>query len=927
MAQQVGGHSLTSGTVESSGAAVSQKTVLPERIDEETSGPSEEVSGSPECQEKEDTAVKESASTCEECGGRLINAGIETYCSECGVIAREDAIQRRRTRDIEKMPGEARRCGGGPWTVERHDHGMGTVIGNYSDVRDLPSRKRVHMKRLKKIQTRSRFTSADYTRTTAFVDIKRLAGTLDLSPTVRKQACVLFQKAQDEGLLKGRTREWFSAACIYAVCRCSDHVRTVDEISRYATCEKSEITLAYSQLKSELGFGAPVMSPEEYIPYLASEVDAGFEVRIRAEAIAAQVHESGADAGRSPSGMAAAALYRASKEQGASLTQNDLGEAADVAPGTVRKSYRMLDDLDLSDETKRAGGKTSEAEQRFGGKSAVSYLEQASTSQESNGLAESQGTSESELDSPAPKGGQSMPETATKPELDDESEVEPEIERESETEVSTPESEPNALGRDTAWRPSIQIPLTHQFTASSSTSATVGGALATSSAPVNIPQSKAIMASDTAETNRAATSTTQQTLGVQTMDASADSSTSVEGQNGSSTASETAASGSEPPPTTDTYMAPVTFPSPVGDDDIEVGSDSLGSKHLTRLHSKRRRRSGAKDTFRFWTRIPNALVESGDFPLSLGDDEDDQEVQITFTDGENVDSGADMETLERDIIEGVPGLYLRRVGDDEDASDMKYVRKLGRDDLGFPVTLPPKYVTERIGMGIDPEEYSDGADLYFEIVVRGDSLVLVPVGYDDGTAYEQPDPPEPEPEEEDEEIEWRTEDGGVIDLSDFSSQALPDELVPLSKQANNYDGATSAEYFYAVYLRALINRDECEIGSGDTVEVRYESDSSDPIIEISKPGSSEFSENEAIERKVSKMRGGAPVMVPNKYITGSSGLGIDEDAYDSGVNPLLFEATVEPNRITLSPVGFKNGVSYPLPEGTSLEDITDETEE
>jgi transcription initiation factor TFIIB len=86
----------------------------------------------------------------------------------------------------------------------------------------------------------------------------------------------------------------------------------------------------------------PPLAPEAYLPKVASEVDASRRTRRRArERLAAA--ENVATRGGHPGGVAAGALYLASRETGERVTQNKLAEAADVSRATVRARFQELE--------------------------------------------------------------------------------------------------------------------------------------------------------------------------------------------------------------------------------------------------------------------------------------------------------------------------------------------------------------------------------------------------------------------------------------------------------------------------------------------------------------------------------------------------------------------------------------------------------
>ena len=178
----------------------------------------------------------------------------------------------------------------------------------------------------------------------AFTEIRRLVGSLSLPKHVRESACSLFRSAQEADLLRGRSLEGFASATVYATCRVCSVSRTVEEVVDAAKATEDEHRAAYRALNRELDVATGPIHPVEYVPRYASELDVCETVRRAAEDHARRLRESGDAAGRNPSGVAAACLYTAAREAGASLTQQAAADVADVTPVTVRNTYRLLQD-------------------------------------------------------------------------------------------------------------------------------------------------------------------------------------------------------------------------------------------------------------------------------------------------------------------------------------------------------------------------------------------------------------------------------------------------------------------------------------------------------------------------------------------------------------------------------------------------------
>lgn len=190
---------------------------------------------------------------------------------------------------------------------------------------------------------RARLSSkTDRNKVYAFIEIRRLTGRLDLPQSVRDRACVLFESAQNEDLLRGRSLEGFAAASVYATCRTSEVSRTLAEVVEVARASEAELKTAYSALNRELGLPTGPIDPREYIGRFASRLDLTAEVERRARKHAGEAMKTGIAAGRNPSGVAAACLYLAARDIGQGLTQSEAAGVAKVTPVTVRNTYHDL---------------------------------------------------------------------------------------------------------------------------------------------------------------------------------------------------------------------------------------------------------------------------------------------------------------------------------------------------------------------------------------------------------------------------------------------------------------------------------------------------------------------------------------------------------------------------------------------------------
>lgn len=280
------------------------------------------------------------AHTCPECSGRLRADDCETVCTECGLVVDEHAIdpgpEWRSFADDDTNPERT----GAPLTRSRHDRGLSTEIGRSTR---LKGRKRRRMARLRRQYKRTQIRSkAERNRVYAFTEIDHVINDLDLPESVKEQSCVLFESAQDEGLLQGRSLEGFAAAAVYATCRTASVSRTVEEVVEAARASRDELDAAYDALNRELGLPTGPIDPREYLARFASKLDLPATVERRARELATRAREEGIDNGRNPGGVAAACLYTAATQEDVSLTQKRAADVADVTPVTLRGTYEDL---------------------------------------------------------------------------------------------------------------------------------------------------------------------------------------------------------------------------------------------------------------------------------------------------------------------------------------------------------------------------------------------------------------------------------------------------------------------------------------------------------------------------------------------------------------------------------------------------------
>ncbi len=290
------------------------------------------------------------AGFCSECGSRELVTDRDTgevLCSRCGLVMSDTILDQKpewRAFTPEERTAKARV--GSPTSLKQFDKGLSTTFQPYRDTygRALPMKQRLKMMRLRKWQIRSRIhSSTQRNLSKAMSELTRLSDKLRIPMTVVENAALIYRKALDEGLIRGRSIKSIAAAALYAACRLTRIPRSLKMIVKASIRSRRDISRNYRLLQRELDLTMPIDDPIKYVPKIAS--NAGLDQRT--QTLAVDLLQKAKDVrvvvGKGPAGIAAAALYIAAFMNGKNITQRKLAKASGVTEVTVRNRYKGLD--------------------------------------------------------------------------------------------------------------------------------------------------------------------------------------------------------------------------------------------------------------------------------------------------------------------------------------------------------------------------------------------------------------------------------------------------------------------------------------------------------------------------------------------------------------------------------------------------------
>ncbi len=296
------------------------------------------------------TSALQVSDRCPNCGKRTlvedVNTG-ELTCGNCGLVLTEKSIdQGPEWRSFSDEKGQDRARAGAPTSITYRDMGLSTMIGRSNrdaSGRSFASPMRTTIDRLRRWDNRSpAFGAQEKNLSVALRELEKMADKLGTSQAVRERAAYIYRKALERGLLRGRSIIGISAAALYAAMRDTETPRTLKDIAAVNNLEKKAVARDYRILLREMDLTMPVADAARSVNRIASKVGLSERVARKAIEIVRVTEEREISAGKSPMGLAAAALYLAGVIEGEVKTQKEIAEASGVTEVTVRNRYKGL---------------------------------------------------------------------------------------------------------------------------------------------------------------------------------------------------------------------------------------------------------------------------------------------------------------------------------------------------------------------------------------------------------------------------------------------------------------------------------------------------------------------------------------------------------------------------------------------------------
>lgn len=264
----------------------------------------------------------------------------EVVCNNCGLVIEEKIFDfGQEWREMDQEQAAKKRRTGAPLSYTHADKGLGTSIGNKSDIYQLKKANKDKYFRLRKWQNNVA-SAIERNLQIALAEIQRLISVLQLSKTIEEEASRIYTLAAQRGIVKGRSTETIVAAVIYIVCRNFEVPKTLDDIQTTTGIDKKEIGRNYRYVVREMNLRVTQSDPVNYISRYVSNLALSQKTHTTAIKLLEKAQRLEITSGKNPLGLAAAAIYAASKLNEEKRTQNEIASAVGVTEVTLRNRYK-----------------------------------------------------------------------------------------------------------------------------------------------------------------------------------------------------------------------------------------------------------------------------------------------------------------------------------------------------------------------------------------------------------------------------------------------------------------------------------------------------------------------------------------------------------------------------------------------------------
>lgn len=280
---------------------------------------------------KEDTTKKRRVRICPECKSPHLLAQRDencTVCLDCGFVISTETV---------KLNSERQSC----ISIQQEKPRLTSHSAELklsTDTGSRPHEKMAHaLEQWKDVKV---WDSTERNLALALQSITKIAVDLSLPRIALEKASLAYKRIIENGLLKGRSMRTVCAIVVYIGCKQCKTAITINDVARASKISPRRIYHSYIRITRHLDFSVQPTRISNHAVELSARLQLPAQTREVLDKIIAVIDSSKGFAGKSPAGVAAAAIYISSLLAGEKRTQREIAEVARITEPTIRSRCR-----------------------------------------------------------------------------------------------------------------------------------------------------------------------------------------------------------------------------------------------------------------------------------------------------------------------------------------------------------------------------------------------------------------------------------------------------------------------------------------------------------------------------------------------------------------------------------------------------------
>src|SRR5207249_2139714 len=287
---------------------------------------------------------------CPNCGSPSLVRDAETgevICTNCGFVLSDPSEQYVAPVPRRTEEGLLESQSGPPGRFSAFDKNLSTIISRaQASNRSLSADERLQLWRLRRTQLRaSAGSSTARNLSRAMSQLRGLSGRLNLPEVVTERAALMYRRALNKGLVRGRPINGMVAASTYAACRLTDVPRSLSEIAKASGMSRKLLAHYYRALVRSLDVTMAIEDPLKRVSKIASRAGADSQTEMLAGKILREAIRLRVNVGKDPDGLAAAALDLAARIRGSMVMPRGLKKTEPYIAATLNIGAIIVDAL------------------------------------------------------------------------------------------------------------------------------------------------------------------------------------------------------------------------------------------------------------------------------------------------------------------------------------------------------------------------------------------------------------------------------------------------------------------------------------------------------------------------------------------------------------------------------------------------------